>query len=119
MPSTVTATVAGSMRWPRWATSPSTRTRPWSISSSHTRRLPKPARARTFCRRSPPGSSGRVGGEATIGPEVVLELSGHLGTREEVLDRGQLLDPVQPEALQEEVGRAEQHRLARALGPPD
>ena len=52
-PSTSTRSCSGSTRRPSTATSPLTVTRPSAIRSSQTRRLPSPARARTFCSRSP------------------------------------------------------------------
>src|SRR4051794_37749860 len=65
--------VVGSTRWPMWATSPSTLTRPSSISSSHARRDPTPARARTFWSLSDPSASD--------GPDILrLGLEVHLGS---------------------------------------
>src|SRR3954454_7101163 len=54
-PSTVIRACSGSTRCPSVAGLPSTWTRPAPIRSSHTRRDPSPARARTFCSRSPDG----------------------------------------------------------------
>ena len=51
-----TSALSGSIRRPSTATSPSTRTRSSAIRSSQTRRLPMPARASTFCRRTPSAS---------------------------------------------------------------
>ena len=87
------AAVDGSTRRPRTATSPSTVTRPSSIRSSHARRLPNPARARTFWRRSPSPSVGVV---AVLGrlvlvvgqAQAVLERLDHLGARDERAQRG-------------------------------
>src|SRR4051794_41171279 len=68
---------SASTRRPRTATSPFTRTLPSAISSSQWRRLPMPARARTFWSRSPSGSSSS-GGRNDIAPTlfVVVELVG-------------------------------------------
>src|SRR6185312_592230 len=108
------------------ATSPSTVTRPAAISSSQARREPRPARARTFCRRSlsvPAGSgvpgdapasgvvAGRLDAEAQRGTHFALEVARHLGAGEEVLDGRQLRQRVEAESLQEELGRAEERRL--------
>src|SRR3954452_11432267 len=51
-PSTLMTAVSGSTRMPCSRTFlPSTSTRPWSIRTSHARRLPTPAVAMTFCKR--------------------------------------------------------------------
>src|SRR6185437_4608468 len=58
LPSTLMIWWSGSTRAPyRRTISPSTSTRPSPISSSQCRRLPTPAAASTFCRRTPPGTS--------------------------------------------------------------
>ena len=115
------STVDGSIRRPSAATSPSTVTRPSAISSSQARREPIPTRARTFWRRSPVRR--RRQAASTPRPsadwQVALELAGHLGPGQEVLDRRQLLERVEPEALQEEVGGAEEGRLAGPVGAAD
>ena len=56
------ACFVGSTRVPNSVTTwRSTSTRPAVISSSHWRRLPSPAEARTFCRRCMPSSAGGLG----------------------------------------------------------
>src|SRR5436190_5134379 len=55
-PSTVIRACSGSTRCPSVAGSPPTWTRPAPMSASHARRDPMPARARTFCSRSPDAS---------------------------------------------------------------
>src|SRR5262245_20669778 len=58
LPSTLMIWWSGSTLAPyRRTISPSTSTRPSPISSSQCRRLPTPAAASTFCRRTPPGTS--------------------------------------------------------------
>src|SRR5690348_15176662 len=58
LPSTLMIWWSGSTLAPyRRTISPSTSTRPSPISSSQRRRLPTPAAASTFCRRTPPGTS--------------------------------------------------------------
>src|SRR5262245_33808465 len=58
LPSTLMTCRSGSTLAPyRRTICPSTSTRPSAISSSHRRRLPTPAAASTFCRRTPPGTS--------------------------------------------------------------
>src|SRR5215831_11554268 len=58
LPSTLMIWWSGSSLAPyRRTISPSTSTRPSPISSSQCRRLPTPAAASTFCRRTPPGTS--------------------------------------------------------------
>src|SRR6516225_11102363 len=105
--------VVGSTRRPSAATAPSTRTRPSAMSVSQRRRDPYPARARTFCSRSPSGG----------GPSNWLALRQLTGERprlllplEELGDGRQLVHGAQAEAVQEQLGRAEEHRLAGALG---
>src|SRR5580658_9244882 len=57
-PSTLITWCSGSTRAPnRRTVCPSTSTRPAPISSSQCLRLPTPASARTFCSRTPPGTS--------------------------------------------------------------
>src|SRR5580700_8233465 len=57
-PSTLITWCSGSTRAPnRRTVSPSTSTRPAPMSSSQCLRLPSPASARTFCSRTPPGTS--------------------------------------------------------------
>jgi hypothetical protein len=61
LPSTRMIWCSGSTRAPnRRTVCPSTSTRPAPISSSQCLRLPTPASARTFCSRTPPGTSVRV-----------------------------------------------------------
>src|SRR5713101_1907475 len=58
LPSTLITWCSGSTRAPnRRTVSPSTSTRPAPMSSSQCLRLPTPASARTFCSRTPPGTS--------------------------------------------------------------
>jgi hypothetical protein len=107
-------------------------TSPSSISSSHARRLPSPARASTFWSRSPSCytvtfvvvgrrlalvalartvAAGEVDGAAGIGPEPVLERLHDLGAGDEVAEGRQLVEGVEPELLEERPGGAEQHGL--------
>src|SRR5579862_5226954 len=61
LPSTLITWRSGSTRAPNLRTiCPSTSTRPSPMSSSACLRLPTPASARTFCRRTPPGTSVRL-----------------------------------------------------------
>ena len=112
-----------STRRPSTATSPSTVTRPSSIRSSQTRRLPNPARARTFWRRSPSGSSG-VGFGVTLGvlgavrpwreveigaqrivlvgqAQALLEGFDDLGAGHELASGGRSVERVEAEPLEE------------------
>src|SRR5271170_7809757 len=60
-PSTLITWCSGSTRAPnRRTVCPATSTRPSPISSSQCLRLPTPASARTFCSRTPPGTSVRL-----------------------------------------------------------
>ena len=75
---------SGSTRRPSTATSPLTVTRPSAIRSSHTRRLPRPARASTFWSRSPSWSCSPGTGQSWSG----IESTCWLVTRAAAHDRG-------------------------------
>src|SRR3954447_2555787 len=98
-PSTSTVSRVGPTRAPSSPVVALTRTRPASISVSQVRRLPSPAEARTFCKRtcSAPGAK-PSGGRGDI---VLIE---QIGVREIVAQRRQFAQVVQPQPLQE-VGR--------------
>src|SRR5271169_4492069 len=67
-PSTLITWCSGSTRAPnRRTVCPSTSTRPAPIISSQCRRLPIPASARTFCNRTPPGTSVRLSRSSSSG----------------------------------------------------
>src|SRR3954471_13768329 len=91
--------VSGSTRRPSTATSPFTVTRPSAISSSHTRRLPYPATARTFWRRSP-SPSGTVGGGHDA--QTVLQRLHHVSARHELGQRRQVGEGVESQPLEEQ-----------------
>src|SRR3954447_10238024 len=91
---------AGSTRRPSSATSPLTVTRPPAISSSLARRLATPAAARTFCSFS-------------LNAKRVLELLHDLGAGDEVAERRQVVEVVQPQLLQKQRRGAVQQGLAR------
>src|SRR3954462_3632075 len=96
-PSTSTRSASTSTRRPNSATSPFTRTRPSAMRSSLARRLAIPACARIFCSFS-------------VGTEGVLERLHHLGAGDEVAQRGQVVDCVQPQLLEEQAGGPVEHR---------
>src|SRR4051812_17771504 len=123
-PSTSTRSRSTSTRRPSSATSPSTVTRPSAIRSSHTRREPRPTRAGPpplrrsappppAASRGPPapapsaGARRRAGGRrdrpsrAAAGAQRLVERLHDVGARDELGDGGQLLQRVQPEALEE------------------
>src|SRR4051812_49085721 len=102
-PSTAISSVAASALPPRIATRPLTVTAPDSISSSHVRRLPSPARARIFCRRSLNG----------VGQQPLLELLDHVGPWHELAEARQVVDGVETESFEEQLRRAVQHGHAR------
>src|SRR5579885_3126112 len=93
-----------SARAPRSATTPLNVTSPSAMSSSQRRRLPMPARARTFCSRS------GVANVVRLQPQ--LERFDDVGAGHELAERGQLVDRVEPEALEEQARRAVEHGLA-------
>src|SRR5436190_23115904 len=92
--------VAGSTRRPSSATSPLTVTRPSAMRSSLARRLATPAAARTFWSLS-------------VDPEGMLERLHHLGSGDEVAQRGQVGQRVEPQLLQEHRRGAVKEGLAR------
>src|SRR5207237_8301719 len=123
-PSTSTESAFRSMRRPRWARSPLTRTLPSTMSSTQARRLPKPRLANIFCRRSPlavVGSASRAGFGAPKPASAIpgraqslLQRLDHLRAGNEVAQRRQLLEAVEPQPLEEQRGRPVQHGLAGA-----
>src|SRR5438067_10426303 len=120
-PSTATWSRSGSTRCPRTATEPLTVTRPSSMSSSHARRLPKPARASTFCSRSPSAVTRRsLAGHSPItrrslaGSQPLFEDLDHLRPGHEVAERGKVVEGVEAETLEELARGAVEHGLARA-----
>src|SRR6516165_12532886 len=107
-----------STRSPNSARRPSIVTLPATISSSHARLLPYPMRASTFCTRSTgaegcsaPDTSVAVRCSSERRPQPLFELTRYLGTGQEVLDRRELVDSVETQALEEEIGGAVEHRL--------
>src|SRR3954451_2822980 len=98
-PLTSTESRVGSTQAPSTAVVPLTRPRPASISVSQVRRLPSPAEARTFCKRTCSASGAKPSGGR--GDIVLIE---QIGVREIVTQRRQLAQVVQSQPLQE-VGR--------------
>src|SRR5665213_4005270 len=134
---------AVSTRRPSTGTSPLTVTRPSTMRSSHTRREPTPVRASTFWRRSPvwsvasgttspksapPTRSTSISNSASLccplsdirdRAHLLLEFGQGLRPRQQVFDGRQLLEPVEPETLEEGIGRCVQHGLAGTARPSD
>src|ERR1700723_297440 len=114
MPSTLITWWSGSTRAPnRRTVCPSTSTRPAPIISSQCLRLPTPASARTFCSRTPPGTSVRLSRSSPSGePQsssssslksgsgvLILDVLNVLG--QERREVGQVLQAGQAQPLQE------------------
>src|SRR4051812_23731880 len=137
-PSTSTRSVSVCTRRPRTATSPLTVTRPPAISSSATRLLPMPTRARTFCSRSPSraAESSSIGGRGLIAlafdverrvgsdAQTLLERLDDPRARHELAEGRQVLERGEPQLLEEHRCGAEQDGLpgagiARDLGDVD
>src|SRR5689334_23212223 len=117
LPSTLITWWSGSTRAPnRRTVSPSTWTRPAPMSSSQCLRLPTPASARTFCSRTPPGtsvsesrfSSSKSSSSSSRSRSGVLILDVLNVLRQERREIGQILQAGQAQPLQEVSGGPEQ-----------
>ena len=96
------------------------------MSSSQARRGPEPGAGQHLLEALALVARRRRGPSQPLSPitearglQVPLEVARHVGAGQEVLHRGELGERVQPEALEEEVCRAEKRRLAGAFGVAD
>src|SRR4051794_20809757 len=95
-PSTAISSVDASALSPSVATVPLTVTRPSSISSSQVRRLPRPARARTFW------SLSLCGGIKGIWAQSLLQRLDDVGARDELTQPRKVVDRPETKSLEEE-----------------
>src|SRR6516164_8674152 len=122
LPSTLITWCSGSTRAPNLRTvCPSTSTRPAPISSSQYLRLPTPASARTFCSRTPPGtsvsesrSSSSWSSSTSRSGGLILDVLDVL--RQERREIRQVLQAGQAQPLQEVPGGPVQDRAGLGVG---